>query len=312
MDSNVLAAIARGVPFNALQDFQTGLDAGRKRAEQNRLREAQIRAGNALGAGNYNEALNALVQSGDAPAAVGIVKAMQPDVPNSVSEFNLARQNPAYMKFLIERAQAGNPYMIIPPGGQAVPKAGGPGAGGAPIQGPPLRPTTENLKDASLYDRAKAADTILSDPGSIEAASSLGQRIKGAVPYVGNYLTSPQYQQFDQAQRDFVNAVLRQESGAAINESEFQNARVQYFPQPGDSEAVVKQKAENRRIKIEGLQRSSGPALTSQPAPNGGGNAGLDDLRANPPTPEEIHAFAQKNGMSDADAANLVNEQLRQ
>ena len=58
----------------------------------------------------------------------------------------------------------------------------------------------------------------------------------------------------EQAQRDFVNAVLRRESGAVIAESEFANAQKQYFPQPGDSAAVEKlQKARNRQIAIQGL-----------------------------------------------------------
>ena len=65
----------------------------------------------------------------------------------------------------------------------------------------------------------------------------------------------------EQAERNFVNAILRPESGAAISESEFANARNQYFPKIGDTPEVIKQKAENRRLKIAGLSAEGGAAM---------------------------------------------------
>jgi len=89
--------------------------------------------------------------------------------------------------------------------------------------------------------------------------------IGGALEIAGNAALSPQSQQLEQAQRDFVNAVLRQESGAAISQGEFENAKRQYFPQPGDSEALLEQKAANRKLAIEGFKRSAGNAAFSSP-----------------------------------------------
>ncbi len=60
-----------------------------------------------------------------------------------------------------------------------------------------------------------------------------------------------------QAQREFVNAVLRLESGAAIGESEFASAAQQYFPQPGDTRDVIAQKRQARARAIQGLKNSS-------------------------------------------------------
>ena len=57
----------------------------------------------------------------------------------------------------------------------------------------------------------------------------------------------------DQAKRDFTNAVLRRESGAAIAQSEFDSADKQYFPQIGDSDKVIAQKARARQIAIQGV-----------------------------------------------------------
>ena len=70
---------------------------------------------------------------------------------------------------------------------------------------------------------------------------------------LANWTQNPQQQQVEQSQRDFVNAVLRRESGAAISNSEFDNARAQYFPQPGDSQEVIQQKRRNREIATRGV-----------------------------------------------------------
>ena len=66
-------------------------------------------------------------------------------------------------------------------------------------------------------------------------------------------------QKVEQAQRDFINAALRVESGASISPSEFENARKQYFPQPGDSAAVIEQKRQNRETEIQSLKLQGGP-----------------------------------------------------
>tara|TARA_R110002012_G_scaffold303533_1_gene505347 strand:+ start:3744 stop:4523 length:780 start_codon:yes stop_codon:yes gene_type:complete len=64
----------------------------------------------------------------------------------------------------------------------------------------------------------------------------------------------------EQAERNFINATLRRESGAAIAPSEFDSAELQYFPRVGDTESVLKQKAENRARVIEGFKLESGEA----------------------------------------------------
>jgi hypothetical protein len=74
----------------------------------------------------------------------------------------------------------------------------------------------------------------------------------------GNYALTPEYRQYDQAKRDFVNAILRQESGAVIADSEFANAEKQYFPQPGDDPATIEQKRRNRETAIKAIREASG------------------------------------------------------
>lgn len=80
-----------------------------------------------------------------------------------------------------------------------------------------------------------------------------------------NVWKSNNAQKQDQAERNFVNAVLRRESGAAISPSEFQSAEKQYFPRAGDSAEVVEQKRMNRLQSLESLKAEAGKAYDQIP-----------------------------------------------
>jgi hypothetical protein len=99
--------------------------------------------------------------------------------------------------------------------------------------------------------------------------NELGGNFTGKSSIVGslvpNILKSGDRQKYEQAQRNFVNAILRQESGAAIAESEFESAQKQYFPQPGDLVGVIAQKKANRDLAYQNLlQRAGNPQIPSQ------------------------------------------------
>lgn len=121
---------------------------------------------------------------------------------------------------------------------------------------------------AGYADRMANSNSILSDPNITQSMTDVAQTGMNATPVVGNFLTSNERKMAEQAKRDFINAILRRESGAAIAESEFLNADRQYFPQPGDSLQVIEQKRRNREIAISGVSRAAGngyqpPALAS-------------------------------------------------
>jgi hypothetical protein len=139
---------------------------------------------------------------------------------------------------------------------------------GTPLQSG--RPLTEAQAKGTLFaTRASAADQVLNDIGQGgKVQPGILKRAGEALPFIGegvgamlNVTQSPQQQQVEQAQRDFVNAILRQESGASISPSEFANAQRQYFPQPGDSPQVIAQKAANRRNAVAGLSVQAGPGM---------------------------------------------------
>jgi hypothetical protein len=140
------------------------------------------------------------------------------------------------------------------------------GADGAPV-GSGKALTEYQGKSTGFGLRSQEASRIIDTVGQGgKVQPSLIKRAAEAVPLIGdglgvaaNGLQSPEQQQVEQAQRDFVNAVLRQESGAAISQSEFSSAARQYFPQPGDSPEVVAQKKANREAAINGFRISAGP-----------------------------------------------------
>jgi hypothetical protein len=133
--------------------------------------------------------------------------------------------------------------------------------GGKPL-GPKDKPMTEGQAKANLFgSRAKEADVVLGklasqgveQPGLIKRAAGSVPLVGGGLATMANVTQSDKQQQVEQAQRDFLNAVLRRESGAVIGAEEFANGAQQYFPQPGDKPEVIKQKARNRQLAIEGI-----------------------------------------------------------
>lgn len=100
------------------------------------------------------------------------------------------------------------------------------------------KPLNESQANALMYGkRMQSANKILEgleSDGTIRGWSLTGFK-------------NEEQRKYEQAQRNFINAVLRKESGAAIADSEFDNAKKQYFPAFWDSEDVIKQKAANRR-----------------------------------------------------------------
>lgn len=136
-----------------------------------------------------------------------------------------------------------------------------------------VKPLNERQgKALGFASRAAEAAAILDtvgDSGNVQPG--IIKRAVESIPLVGDSLgsvvnalpsalggPSAKQQQVEQAQRNFINAILRPESGAVISPGEFQNAALQYFPQPGDSQEVIEQKRRNRQMSIRALQEEAG------------------------------------------------------
>ena len=102
-------------------------------------------------------------------------------------------------------------------------------------------------------------------------------------------------QQYMQAARNFINAILRRESGAVISPTEFSEARQQYLPQPSDSPETIKLKEQNRKLVFASLRNAAGPAYYSVEeliGETGGGVLtspdGTQEIDTSELTPEQI------------------------
>jgi len=165
----------------------------------------------------------------------------------------------------------------------------------APTAGKPLMgkgtSLTESQGNAAAYGmRMKEADSILEQMA--KEGTLRGANIE-AVPFVGEGLgkilpsflggTNAAQQQVNQAKANFVTAVLRKESGASISDAEFAREDKKYFPQVGDDEKTIKQKADARKLAIKAMELQAGPGAKNiqQYQPTVGG--GLSGATANDP-----------------------------
>jgi hypothetical protein len=183
------------------------------------------------------------------------------------------------------------------------------GQGGQPLTGGG-KPLTEAQGNAVAFGaRAIEANRIATDlekqgfrnTGAIRTAIG---GVAGMTPFVGEQLeqgvrstfnvaptflggTNEQQQQVEQARRNFVSAVLRKESGAAIGVDEYKNEERKYFPQAGDTAKVIEQKQKARELAIKALEAQAGPGgvrqiknITSQI--QGGESGGVVDFNQLP------------------------------
>jgi hypothetical protein len=123
----------------------------------------------------------------------------------------------------------------------------------------------EQQSNAATYaDRMNLSEPILNDPTKIAAYADPIQAAKAKyaplTSVFGNYLNNDAYNSFDQAQKDFITAKLRKESGAAINAGEFAADEKTFLPRASDSPEVKQQKIAAREAIRKGLARAAGPA----------------------------------------------------
>jgi hypothetical protein len=185
---------------------------------------------------------------------------------NAAGNLSIAQQ-----RFALDKqggAEGGKPQLVD---GQWVykPDAQNPQGRVVPVQGMADKPLNDSQGKANLFgNRMIEAENILKEvadkadrPGWIKRTT---QATVGLVPFAGdklsevagsalNFTQSSPQQQVEQAKQNFINALLRRESGAVIGRDEFTSADNQYFPQIGDSAERIAQKQRNRETAIKGV-----------------------------------------------------------
>lgn len=115
------------------------------------------------------------------------------------------------------------------------------------------RPTSTEQLSSAFQLRAQSADkTLNSYEDNLEGLPS---QLELHLPTI---LQSKQAQLYSQARDEFINAELRRESGAAIQQSEYDRFDRIYAVHPGDKPETIQQKREARRRVILGNQMAGG------------------------------------------------------
>jgi len=113
-------------------------------------------------------------------------------------------------------------------------------------------------KNAGFGRRLEAAEKIFA--GLVKKGykrESISSGLESGLP---GLVQSAEGRQQEQAERNFLNAVLRLESGAMISDSEFDSGAKQYFPRVGDDPQTLINKEENRKIALAGMKAGAGRA----------------------------------------------------
>lgn len=206
------------------------------------------------------------------------------ELPGSVREYEYAKQQgfPGTFQDWEASKKGGMSLQVDPSTGQVILQQGG-----------NMKPLTETQsRDAVYSTRAEGAMTTLDQYES--ALSGVRDNVAGSVPVVGNMLTSSEFQRAEQAGTEFLQAILRKDTGAAITAQERSEYGKVYLPRPGDSPETILQKKQSRLRALEAIKAGMPPqAILSQEkaleksgsSPYGGDQSGtpqkeptLDDL----------------------------------
>jgi hypothetical protein len=120
-------------------------------------------------------------------------------------------------------------------------------------------PTAGERHALGFYIRAaNATKNLEALEGQMSQKGGWGQAVYAYAP---NWAQSDENQKYRQAQREFTEARLRRDSGAAIPNSEFENDAKTYFPQPGDSATTLEEKRASRQQVLRALRIGAGNAM---------------------------------------------------
>ena len=184
-------------------------------------------------------------------------------------EAGLEEGTPAYQQFMMQGGV--NKGMVFAGDG----KGGFTLTQGGATVGKPKNEGQANA--AGFWNRVSIANADLEKLEN--QGTKFGANLLSALPFgMGNIAQTPEFQLYSQSQEDWINAVLRDESGAAIGPAEFDSAKTQYFPQVGDGPEVIAQKKRNRKTKELGLWTKSGQDTnfpTGYKIPSAGSGSGI-------------------------------------
>jgi len=278
---------------NQVYDNQAAKIAAETAAKQQELDFANQQQGRAQTAALSQAAAEEQRRGLRAPKGIGVLAPNDPAIVEYAAPANALRDNYSYAYGNgdgnpEQRAKAVQSFQPVPVETKPifntqhtqrlVPDANEPSGyksvavGGIPkdAAGAGAKPTAENLKAGGFVPRLEHSNEIINKPGVGAAAHNLRDVALDYLPFgMGRGLQSEEYKSLQDAESDMVTAILRDESGATIGDSEFARDKEKYFPRYSDGPEQLREKAERRAIQIEAMKKKAGPAL-QESAPSGG------------------------------------------
>jgi hypothetical protein len=147
------------------------------------------------------------------------------------------------------------------------------------------KPTESQAASAAFANRMQGAEKEFrpvteSSTGFADRAADV---ITGGSGFLRNKLTSDKYQSAIAAKKEWIAALLRKDSGAAVSDTEFEYYNDVYFPKAGQSEVLVKQYERARERAYEGLKQGLTPEqITNLSKTAAGGGPSLEPARGTP------------------------------
>jgi hypothetical protein len=122
-----------------------------------------------------------------------------------------------------------------------------------------LKLTEAQSKDVGFYTRGiEANKALLGLEGQL---TDLGQSLTKLAPLgLGNYARTPQFRQAKVAADQFLSAILRKDTGAAITNQEFELYGPMFLPIPGDDPGTIEQKRRMREVAMLAIKSGMGTA----------------------------------------------------
>lgn len=177
------------------------------------------------------------------------------DLKARATAAGLQEGTPEYQQFMLNNGKTPDGMVIESDGQGGFRMVQGAGAGTAAA-----KPFTEaQSKDVVYATRAKGALEAL-DPVS-GALTDRSNVALGYVPFgVGADYQSPDYQVAETAGNEFLQAILRKDTGAAITAQEQALYGDTYLPRPGDGPERLAYKAEARKRAVAAIEAGMSPA----------------------------------------------------
>lgn len=119
------------------------------------------------------------------------------------------------------------------------------------------RPKDNEFKAGGFARRARMAERDLG-----ELRTDVGTDVTDIFSdYVPDMFKGEEKKLYEQAKNNFISAVLRKESGAAISDEEYARENAKYYPSVNDGPDVIKQKARAREQAMQNLEAEGARAL---------------------------------------------------